>query len=133
MGSIYKRGKNWYIDVRVKGRRIRKRVGRSKEIATLALKDAEVKAAREEFGFAKADISIDKFVERFLDYISVNQNALEARVLPARGSWTNSEPSLVRWKSQSIGRSVLFGIDFLPLPAHLAANSSYELQSLKSQ
>ena len=72
MGSIYKRGKSWYIDVRVKGRRIRKRVGRSKEIAVLALKDAEVKAAREEFGFAKDDISIDKFVERFLDYSRAN-------------------------------------------------------------
>gem|GEM_PF-5398227 len=30
MGSIYKRGKNWYIDIRVKRRRIRKKVGTSK-------------------------------------------------------------------------------------------------------
>ncbi|MCK4573061.1 MAG: site-specific integrase [candidate division Zixibacteria bacterium] len=72
MGSIYKRGRNWYIDVRVKGRRIRKRVGPSKDIAKLALKDAEVKAARDEFGFAKDDISIDKFIERFLDYSRAN-------------------------------------------------------------
>ncbi|HUV65635.1 MAG TPA: hypothetical protein VMW24_17195 [Sedimentisphaerales bacterium] len=42
MGSIYKRGKNWYIDLYVKGRRIRKKVGRSKDVARLALQDAEV-------------------------------------------------------------------------------------------
>ncbi len=72
MGNIYKRGKVWYLDVRVKGRRIRRRVGSSKQIAELALKDAEVKAAREEFGFAKQDITLDKFIERFLEYSKAN-------------------------------------------------------------
>ena len=47
MGTLFKRGRNWYIDVRDQGRRIRKRVGPSKEVAILALKDAEVKIARE--------------------------------------------------------------------------------------
>jgi len=72
MGSIFKRGKVWYVDVRVNGRRIRKRVGSSKQIALLALKDAEVKAARDEFGFAKTDITLDKFIEMFLDYSRAN-------------------------------------------------------------
>jgi len=72
MGAIFKRGKTWYIDIRVKGRRIRKRVGPSKKIAELALKDAEVKAARDEFGFSKNDISLDKFFDQFLDYSSAN-------------------------------------------------------------
>ena len=72
MGSIYKRGKIWYLDVRVKGRRIRKKVGSSKQIAELALKDAEVKIAKEEFGFAKNDISIDKFLEQFIEYSRAN-------------------------------------------------------------
>ena len=72
MGNIYKRGKYWYLDLRVKGRRIRKRVGSSKEIATLALRDAEVKAARDEFGFAKNDIAIDQFFDLYLEYSRVN-------------------------------------------------------------
>jgi len=72
MGNIYKRGKIWYLDIRVKGRRIRKKVGTSKRIAELALKDAEVKAAREEFGFARHDITIDKFIEQFLEYSRAN-------------------------------------------------------------
>ena len=46
MRTIYKRGKIWYLDLRFKGKRIRKRVERSKEVALLALKDAEVKAAK---------------------------------------------------------------------------------------
>lgn len=72
MGSIYKREKIWYIDISVKGRRIRKRIGTSKKIAELALKDAEVKVARDEFGFANHDIAIEKFLERFLEYSRAN-------------------------------------------------------------
>lgn len=72
MARIYKRKNVWYIDIRVKGRRIRKRVGSSKKIAELALKDAEIKVARDEFGFTQNDIAIDTFFERFLDYSRAN-------------------------------------------------------------
>jgi integrase len=72
MGSLYKRGRIWYIDIRVKGRRIRRRIGSSRKIAELALKDAEIKAARDEFGFGQANIAIDKFIEKFEDYSRVN-------------------------------------------------------------
>lgn len=79
MARIFKRKNVWYIDVRVKGRRIRKRVGRSKRIAELALRDAEVKIARDEFGFTKHDISIDKLIERFLEYNRTNHRLSTAR------------------------------------------------------
>jgi len=72
MGAIFKRGRVWYIDVRANGRRIRKRIGPAKKIAQLALQDAEVKIARNEFGFAQNDIFIDKFFEQFLDYSRAN-------------------------------------------------------------
>jgi integrase len=72
MGTIYKRGKIWYLDVRVRGRRIRRKVGTSKKIAELALQDAEVKIARDEFGFGQNDIPIDKFMAEFLEYSRVN-------------------------------------------------------------
>ncbi len=67
MGQAYKRGDVWYIDFRANGRRIRKRVGRSKQVAELALKDAEVKVARKEFGFYQSDISVQQFIEKFRD------------------------------------------------------------------
>jgi hypothetical protein len=74
MGSIYKRCGTWYIDLYVRGRRIRKRVGKSKEVAKLALQDAEVKAARDEFGFTKNDIAIEKFMAQFLEYSEANNS-----------------------------------------------------------
>ncbi|UCD27702.1 MAG: tyrosine-type recombinase/integrase [Planctomycetota bacterium] len=74
MGRIYKRGRSWYLDITVKGRRIRRRVGPSKKVAQLALQDAEVKAARDEFGFAKNDIAIGKFFQKFLDYSGANHS-----------------------------------------------------------
>lgn len=65
----------WYVDVRVKGRRLRRKVGTSKKIAELALKDAEVKIVRDEFGFTKQDISVEKLIERFLEYNRTNHRA----------------------------------------------------------
>ena len=80
MPRIYKRGRVWYLDIYVSGRRIRRRVGASKKIAQLALQDAQVKAARDEFGFAKNDIGVATFFERFLDYSRANhQNATTNR------------------------------------------------------
>jgi integrase len=79
MARIFKRGDTWYLDYRVKGKRFRKRVGKSKRTAELALKDAEVKIARDEFGFTKADISITKLVELFLDYNRTNHRESTTR------------------------------------------------------
>lgn len=72
MGNIYKRGKNWYLDLRVNGRRVRKRVGSSKEVAQLALKDIEVQAARREFGFLNEDVPIQRFLAEFEAYSKTN-------------------------------------------------------------
>lgn len=72
MARIYKRGKSWYLDIIVKGRRIRRKVSTSKRIAELALKDAEVRVARQEFGFARKDIAIDDLIKKFLDYSRAN-------------------------------------------------------------
>jgi len=47
MARIYqrsgKKGIYWYLDYAVEGRRLRKRVGRSKRLADLALADVQVK------------------------------------------------------------------------------------------
>lgn len=75
MGTIYKRGRNWFLDIRVKGRRIRGYVGPSKKVAELALKDAEVKIARDKFGFTKNDIALSKFFDLFLEYSQANHRS----------------------------------------------------------
>ena len=79
MATIFKRGRVWYIDVRYKGRRIRRRVGASKKIAELALSDAVVKIEREEFGFAKKDLSLDRLIHDFLEYNRTNHRASTAK------------------------------------------------------
>ena len=60
------------MDIRASRRRIRRRVGTSKKIAELALQDAVVKAKREEFGLAKKDISVSRFMEQFLECSAAN-------------------------------------------------------------
>jgi integrase len=72
MARIYKLGRIWCLDVSAGGRRIRKRVGTSKKVAELALKDAEVKVARKEFGFADKDMVLEKFLDQYLDYSRAN-------------------------------------------------------------
>lgn len=41
MGHVFKKGQHWYITYYVKGARKRKKIGPSKEMAALALKDQE--------------------------------------------------------------------------------------------
>lgn len=74
MGTVFKKHGNWYLDFRTSGRRVRKKIGKSKQLALLALKDAEVKAALNEYGFSKVEISIAKFISQFLDYSKANHS-----------------------------------------------------------
>lgn len=68
MGSLFKRGRYWYVDVRVKGRRLRKRIGPSKRDAELVLSDLEVKVAKEEFGFLREKVALEAFFDRFIQH-----------------------------------------------------------------
>ncbi len=72
MGKIRQRGKIWYIDYIVNGRRMRKRVGPSKTLAELALKDIEVRIAKNELGFLPKDSDLQKLFREFLEYSKTN-------------------------------------------------------------
>ncbi len=74
MGNLRKRGNNWYIDFYANGKRVRKKVGKSKKVAELALKDAEVKVARNEYGFSQTEIAINEFFDKFLEYSQTNHS-----------------------------------------------------------
>ncbi len=45
--GIYQKGGNWYIDYYVKGHRKRKKIGPSKKLAELVLKDIHIKNAHD--------------------------------------------------------------------------------------
>jgi len=73
MGSIYKRRGSWYVDTRLQGRRYRKRVGKSKHLAELALKDLELKAERNQLGFLeRKEIPLSAFLDEFRTYSQAN-------------------------------------------------------------
>ncbi len=73
MGVTYKRGGIWFVDLRVNGRRVRKKAGKSKHLAELLLKDLELKAQRNQLGFLEhREIDLAQFVQEFLKYSAAN-------------------------------------------------------------
>ncbi len=72
MARIYQRKDIWYVDYKYKGRRYRKRVGTSKKMADVALKDIEIKIIKDELGFSKTDIKIESLIVKFLEYNRTN-------------------------------------------------------------
>lgn len=94
MGAIRKRGKIWYIDYIVAGRRIKKRVGSSKSLAELALKDIEVKIAKNELGFLPKDSDLQKLFLEFLEYSKTNHSP--STIERYRGIVDNFKRYLVR-------------------------------------
>ncbi|MEW6686074.1 MAG: tyrosine-type recombinase/integrase [Candidatus Edwardsbacteria bacterium] len=74
---IYKRGKIWYIDYTYKGKRIRKRIGQSKSVAELTLKDIEVKIAKgKHLGIHESQkILFEDFAKQYLEYAKTNKSA----------------------------------------------------------
>ncbi len=77
MARIYcyktKNGKStWFLDYSFKGKRYRKKVGTSKKVALLELKDIEVKISKGEYKFEPNQITIIDFFEVYKKYSSVN-------------------------------------------------------------
>jgi integrase len=81
MSRIYKRGKTWYADFEYKGKRYRKSLGTaSKQVAQLALKDMDVKIARERFDLGPTTkLRFDEFGQKFLEWYQVQNSAKSYR------------------------------------------------------
>jgi len=73
--AVYKKGKNWYIDYYVRGRRKRKKIGPSKKLAEQVLKDIQVKIAKGEYLgiFEDRKIPFARFVQEYLEYSRANK------------------------------------------------------------
>ncbi len=73
--SIFKKGKNWYIDYYYKGRRKRKKIGPSKKLAMQVLNDVQLKIARGEFLgiFDEKKVLFEDFAQKYLDYSKANK------------------------------------------------------------
>jgi integrase len=76
MARIYLRKDCWYLDYAVGAKRIRRRVGPSKKVAELALKDIEVKQAKNEVGLLPVtDHLLGQFMDKYLTYSKTNHRA----------------------------------------------------------
>jgi len=78
----------YFVDYRVNGRRVRKCFGKSKKISELALKDLEVKLARNELDFIPKGEDLAKLFENFKSYSKTNHSPKK------RQEKLTSEPSL---------------------------------------
>jgi len=74
VGTIYKRGKTWYVDYRTGGKRFRRRVGPSKKVAELTLKNIEVRLSQNDFTVVPNDKSLEMFLEEFMEYTRTNNS-----------------------------------------------------------
>lgn len=79
MGTIFKRGKKYYLNLIVNGKRLRKPVGTSKRMAELALKDYELKVLRRELDLEVEDSTIEKLFEEFNAYSRTNHAPASTR------------------------------------------------------
>ncbi|MDP5878246.1 MAG: hypothetical protein QF425_11405, partial [Dehalococcoidia bacterium] len=75
MARIFKRGKKWYVDYRVNGRRIWKSVGTRKELAEDYLKDLEGKRVRGELMDIREvkTANFDDFCVKYLEVYGQNK------------------------------------------------------------
>ncbi|MGB8657663.1 MAG: hypothetical protein WCE90_07750 [Candidatus Zixiibacteriota bacterium] len=74
MPFIYQRKNVYYIDYRVDGKRIRKRVGKSKQIAELTLKDIEVQLAKGEISSVPKDHDLSDFLTQYMEFSKTNHS-----------------------------------------------------------
>jgi integrase len=72
---VFKRGKFWYADYSIDGKRRMKSFGRQKKMAELFLKDIELKNHRGELGFVQDNISLKQFIGKYLEYCRMNKSS----------------------------------------------------------
>jgi len=73
---LYQRNDVWYIDYSFQGKRIRVKIGKSKEMAELALKEIEVKRAKGEFtGIVElTKIKFKVLAKKYLEFSKANKS-----------------------------------------------------------
>ncbi len=74
--GVYKKDDNWYIDYYHNGQRKRRKIGPSKQLAELALKDVQLKIARGEIlGVSETKkILFEDYAKEYLEYSKTNKS-----------------------------------------------------------
>lgn len=72
MGTIYKRGRTYYLNVVSDGKRVRKRIGPSKKVALQVLADSETKIVKRQFDLDVPDGLLSELFDSFLEFSETN-------------------------------------------------------------
>jgi integrase len=101
--AVFKKGRQWYIDYYVKGARKRKKIGPSKQVAELALKDVELKIAKGEYLgiYEEKKLTFRQFGPDYLAYSQANKSV---------SSYRRDRISIERWLTPVFGNQYLFDI-----------------------
>ncbi len=71
---VFKRGKCWYADYIIGGRRKMRSFGPHKKMAELFLKDVELKSLRGELGLIADNTLVGEFIQKYLEYSRLNKS-----------------------------------------------------------
>ena len=73
--AVYRKNETWWIDIYIKGKRIRRKIGPDKETAELVEKDLKVKAANgEHLGIMEEHkIRFEDFAREYLEWLQANK------------------------------------------------------------
>jgi integrase len=77
---VFRRGKSWYADYTVGGKRKMKSFGLCKKEAEFFLRDLEVKKIRGELQIVEERVKVSEFFERYIEYCKSNKSAYTALV-----------------------------------------------------
>jgi len=72
---VFKRGKSWYADYMISGKRKMRSFGPRKKMAELFLKDMELKSLRGELGLVQDNILSTQFLQKYLEYCRLNKSS----------------------------------------------------------
>ncbi len=78
MASLFQRKDTgiWYVNYIVDGTRVKKKVGKNKRVAELALKEIELKIEKQEAGLVLKDCYLEDFIKEYLAHAKTTKSAL---------------------------------------------------------
>ena len=99
--AVFKKGRYWYIDYYIKGVRKRKKIGPSKQLAELALKDVELKMAKGEYLgiYEEKKLTFRQFAPEYLAYSQANKSIT---------SFHRDRVAIDKWLTPFFGEQYLF-------------------------
>lgn len=101
--GVYKKGRQWYIDYYVRGTRKRKKIGPSKQVAELALKEVELKIAKGDYLgiYEERKLTFRQFAPEYLAYSQANKSST---------SYGRDQVTVKHWLTPVFGDRFLFHI-----------------------